>query len=148
MLILSCSKSKSKDSGCLPAWRRYTGTGWQSLQKLEREGRITSEQIEENVIVLSARYGLIPAGKRIPYYELVMTSVRAKELREATSMTLRRILEESSDKRLLLVLSKKYLEAVDPDLQGHQCVEVERGKQGLKGSRVKQWAESMAGKAK
>ncbi len=76
-LILACSQRKHPDSGLMPAIERYDGVNFRVLQKATREGYL-SENLD--MLILSAKYGLIEANTPIESYDLKMTKQRAQEL--------------------------------------------------------------------
>jgi hypothetical protein len=77
VLIMSCSATKNRAPDLLPASSRYDGSGWRTL-------RATLETMPAGrhpvLLVLSARFGLIPAERRIPPYDAMMTAGRAVDL--------------------------------------------------------------------
>ena len=136
MLVLACSSTKRTDEEILPAWQRYDGPIWRVLRK-----NVPMDVIERDVMVLSARYGLISANEPIADYDQRMTRERASELKPATTTVLRKLLSRKDDS-LVLVLGKDYLTAVEDTLLSDHRVEVARGPIGHQLHRVKIWAQS------
>lgn len=76
LLVVSCSRAKRPDPGVLPAIDRYDGPVFRLLRKARAAGLLNTVE----VMVLSAKYGLIPADWMIHDYNQVMTPARAAEL--------------------------------------------------------------------
>jgi hypothetical protein len=87
LLILSCSKAKRKNAGCLPAIERYDGPTFRVLRRYLRQPGADPPE----TYVLSAKFGLIPGDCRIPDYDRSMTPQRAEELRPQVIDDLHRI---------------------------------------------------------
>jgi hypothetical protein len=78
VLIIACSQRKVPGKGQIPALDRYDGPAFRVLRKYLRD-ETTSPT---DVLILSAKYGLIPASRKIPDYDCRMSAARAKSLRE------------------------------------------------------------------
>jgi hypothetical protein len=65
LLIIACSERKNSAVGLLPAIDRYDGPAFRVLRKYLRE----HAERAPSILILSAKYGLIPAGQEIPMYE-------------------------------------------------------------------------------
>ena len=85
LLIMACSQRKRPDPGLLPAIERYDGGSYRVLRKIKREGRWPDNL---DVLILSAKYGLIEASTPIADYEQRMTRDRANQLRFQVTQTL------------------------------------------------------------
>lgn len=66
LLIIACSGRKRTDSGLLPAIARYDGGHFRVLRKARTDGYLSNYL---DVLILSAKYGLIEACKPIANYE-------------------------------------------------------------------------------
>jgi cytoplasmic iron level regulating protein YaaA (DUF328/UPF0246 family) len=77
LLILACSERKRTDSGFLPALERYDGVNYRVVQKIKREGYLIPNL---DILILSAKYGLISADTPIENYDFRMTRSRAVEI--------------------------------------------------------------------
>ena len=113
LLLLACSQRKKPAAGLLPALDRYDGPAFQVLRKFTRE---SPGQIPD-ILILSAKFGLIESTKLIPDYDLKMTLKLAKKLRPSVIATLDSALKKNSWKELGICLGKDYLAAVN-GLQG------------------------------
>jgi hypothetical protein len=70
LLVLGCSARKQPTPGLLPAIERYDGPLYRVLRKALRE-RCAPEPLD--ILVVSARYGLLRASDPIEAYDQVMT---------------------------------------------------------------------------
>lgn len=84
LLIVSCSRAKRPDAGTLPALDRYDGPTFRMLRKARQAGLLGAV----DVMILSARHGLIPDGWMIPDYDQCMTPARAAELAGEVTLAL------------------------------------------------------------
>jgi hypothetical protein len=84
LLIVSCSRAKRPDLGSLPAIDRYDGPVFRLLRKARAAGLLGNVE----VMILSAKHGLIPADWMIRDYDQVMTPARAAELAGSVSVEL------------------------------------------------------------
>ena len=74
-ITVSCSQRKVETSEPLPALERYDGPTYRTLRKAMHEGRIPKNL---DVLIISAKYGLIGCQKSIDAYDERMTSVQAR----------------------------------------------------------------------
>ena len=74
LLIVACSQRKRSDPGLLPAIERYDGVNFRVLRKARREG-YWPENLD--VLILSAKYGLLKPDTLIEDYDSRMTQERA-----------------------------------------------------------------------
>jgi hypothetical protein len=77
LLIISCSKSKCPNPPLMPAIDCYDGPAFRVLRRFVRE----HPEHAPEVWIMSAKYGLLAANSRIPFYNQPMDAMRAKELR-------------------------------------------------------------------
>lgn len=108
LLILSCSKSKSPDRKLLPAIERYQGPTYKVLRKFLRERLNASIDI----YILSAKFGLIPSSRSIPYYDLEMTEKRAKKISASIVKNIIKVAAVQNYDEAFILLGKTYLHAV------------------------------------
>jgi hypothetical protein len=109
LLILSCSQRKSPATGRVPAVDRYDGPAFRVLRKYLREGPAQAP----GVLILSARYGLIEAGRRIPWYDQRLSASSAKKLRPAVLETAGRVLGSRPWRAVGVCAGKDYTAALD-----------------------------------
>ena len=138
LLVLACSDKKRPDAGLLPAIERYDGPAFRVLRKFVRE----NGSDELRVLILSAKFGLIDAKKRIPNYDQRLTPSQAKWLRKPTLRRLRFIVRSQQPHSLALSVGRLYagaLEGFDSDLPRLVVARVLRGGLGPRLTALKQW---------
>jgi len=114
LLIISCSKTKNKqlrndEEVKLPAIKGYDGKIFLTLRKAFREG--LGHNVD--VLIISAKYGLLEATDEISYYEERMTKQKAKELRDEVLFKLKLIVSNGGNyRRIFVMLGKIYFEAI------------------------------------
>lgn len=106
LLILSCSQRKRRDPGLLPAIERYDGVNFRVLRKLKRED-VWLDNLD--VLIISAKYGLLKDSDDIEYYEQKMTRERAIELQDSVNRKLCAILRDKEYQEIFVNLGKSYL---------------------------------------
>jgi len=77
LLIISCSGSKDKTPGLLPAVMRYKGPLYPTPHKAMREDRFPKSL---DILIVSAKYGLLTSEERIRDYDQKIDEKRAREL--------------------------------------------------------------------
>jgi hypothetical protein len=106
---MSCGKRKRYDAAPLPALERYDGPPFRVLRRY----LATHPASPPDVYILSARFGLIPADRPIPYYDQRLTPQRAAELRPTVRDTLARILARRDYEQIYLAVGCDYAQALD-----------------------------------
>ena len=106
LLIISCSDSKCETAGTIPANQRYIGNFYVSIRKACREGYFPKGYLD--ILIISAKYGLIEWDTEIKYYDKEMKSPRANELRPQVQERLRSFLEGKNYHKLYVCMGKKY----------------------------------------
>jgi hypothetical protein len=86
LLLLACTATKRADPHPIPAIERYDGPSFRTLRKWRAANPAAAAHLD--VLILSARLGLITAGVLIGDYNQRMTRVRAAELRKAVDAAL------------------------------------------------------------
>lgn len=139
LLIIACSQRKRPDPGLLPAIERYDGVNFRVLQKAKREGYLPGNL---DILILSAKYGLLEAKTPIENYDLKMTKQRAKELQTRVSKGLDNYLSKTKYDEIFVNLGKTYLTAIaasDKISQLNQKIIYATGGIGQKMSQMKEW---------
>ncbi len=140
LLIMACSQRKRSVPDLLPAIERYNGPQFQILRKYLREH---PEKIGSlTVYILSAKFGLIPANRSIPYYDYKMTPERAHELHSEVWHNFKNILQDDRYDELFISLGRNYLQALSdyerlalPNLK----ITVAKGSQGRRQAELHDW---------
>lgn len=110
LLVLSCSQRKRPDPGLLPAIERYQGPHFQVLRKYLRTRPDQAAALD--ILILSARFGLLAPATPIPDYDLRMTAPRVAELQPSVRALLGQLFQRNQYQRLCLALGRDYLAAV------------------------------------
>ncbi len=157
LLIIGCAQSKDDTEGLVHAISRYTGPMYKMLGKLFDRDVVQAASVD--IWILSAEFGLIPAGEKIPHYDRRMTRDRAKELQPQVSAKLKEIATAQIYHEVYIDLGKDYMLALNlkdgglreyfshthPDGVGY-LTELKLGDGGIgeRVSKVKLWLESLA----
>lgn len=115
VLVIGCSEGKK--SKALPAFELYNGTAFELIR-----ANIDNVHDHFEVLILSAKHGLIPANKIIEPYNEKMPGRKTKKERaklieyaKAHQLPARKLLEQYADKNrdLYIVLTNDYTAAID-----------------------------------
>lgn len=136
LLIISCSQRKIETPGTVYAMYRYDGPTYRTLRKLYREGRFPDNL---DVLIISARYGLIQLREPILNYEQQMTAARADELRPFVQERLKKIVEVQQYDQVFINLGKTYMQTLDDFHWGLISTMEASGGIGLKTQQMKAW---------
>lgn len=109
VLIIACSQRKNAAAGQLPALDRYDGPAFRVLRKYLRDEAAGSPA----VLILSAKYGLIAASRKIPDYDVRMSAARAKVLKEKVLAAAKTYLAGGRWDEVGVCLGKHYRVALD-----------------------------------
>lgn len=141
LLIVACSQRKSDCPDLLPAIERYDGGNFRVLRKANRDGRLP-ETID--VLVLSAKYGLIEASTPISDYEQRMTQKRAAELQPLVTEKLHNHLQENTYDEIYVDLGQDYWPAINEtaNLFDTTSVIYAKGRIGQRLASLKGWLHS------
>jgi cytoplasmic iron level regulating protein YaaA (DUF328/UPF0246 family) len=143
LLIVACSQRKRQDPGGLPAIERYDGVSFRVLRKAQREG-YWPENLD--VLILSAKYGLIDAFTPIANYEQRMTCERANQLKTQVRRVLEEYVERSTYREVYVDLGQDYTPALQDleQLLTISSVTYAKGRIGERLSHLKKWIVSKA----
>ena len=111
LLVLACSSRKAAEVEALPAMDRYDGVAYRVVKKLRRLGEFPQDV---DVMILSAKYGLIEGEEPIHDYDLRMTAELAQEQAERNRDALRRRMESGEYSEVFISTGKVYLLALEP----------------------------------
>ncbi len=109
LLVISCSQSKTCQTGLLPAIDRYDGPAFRVLRKYLRENSETTL----TALILSAKYGLIESDRKIPYYDCRLSRSSAMHLRPQILETLARVIQSKQCRAVGVCAGKDYRVAFD-----------------------------------
>ena len=115
LLILACTATKRRDENPMPALRRYDGPSFRTLRKWQTTYADHVQQMD--ILILSARLGLIAADTEIEDYDQRMTLERAAALQPVVSSALQQFLAKHGPYAATLIhLGQDYLPALVPNL--------------------------------
>lgn len=106
LLIIGCSQRKRPDPGLLPALERYDGVNFRVLRKARREG-YWPENLD--VLIVSAKYGLLKSDTFIENYDQRMTLYQALTLQPIVSASLNAHLTQVNYYEVFINLGQTYL---------------------------------------
>ena len=138
LLIISCSGSKDKAPGKLPALMRYKGPFYPTIHKAIRENRLPESL---DILIISAKYGLLRSDEPIPDYDLKMTPEIADELCTSIQEKLKTFLNGKDYDQLfngLWQVYNKTLEGFDLEKYFRHVIPVENNR-GKKMRQLKKW---------
>lgn len=110
-LLLACSQRKRVPPDPLPALERYDGPQFRLVRNYLRAHPTAQSRLD--IVVLSARFGLLAPSERIPAYDQRMTRERALQLRPVVIDALRRYVRRTSYRRCCLALGRDYALAIE-----------------------------------
>lgn len=110
LLVQSCSATKHNVDNRVHALDLYDGYFFRIIKNAVRSGRF---QPGLDIVIISAKYGIVESDDKIRYYDQRMDTERANELNEdVVSAIASKIIENKYDK-VWINLGKDYLPAVD-----------------------------------
>jgi hypothetical protein len=138
LLVMACSSRKLPDTGVLPALRRYDGVAFRVVKRLQRLSQFPRTV---DVLILSAKYGLITADRPIPDYDLRMSPALARAQAQENCTTLRKVVESRPYDDVFISVGRVYLQALEPfEAWRSGChITVNRGKIGCQLRGLKSW---------
>lgn len=143
MLILACSRRKRPEEGLLPAVERYDGPAFRVLRRFVRERPSEAP----DVLILSAKHGLISHDLPIGAYDRKMTPVRALELRPLVLAELDRVTASRPPPETLVVAGRQYLPALhsnDGPVTQNATIRICAGPIGRKLAELHDWLHGCA----
>ena len=105
MLIIACSQRKRSDPGLLPAIERYDGVHCRVLRKAQREGYWPANL---DVLIISAKSGLLELNTAIEHYDLRMTLKQAMRIRPLVLPMLAERIKSTTYTEIFLNVGKTY----------------------------------------
>jgi hypothetical protein len=139
LLILGCSARKRSTPVLLPAIERYDGPLYRVLRKALREGNAPQPL---DVLIISARYGVLRASDLIEHYDQRMTRCQAERLREEIGVRIAGELSSGVLSHAHISLGADYLAALggtEVVTRSIGQVSVARGGLGQRQSQLRNW---------
>ena len=137
LLVLACSARKRSGDELLPAVDRYDGPAFRVLRAY-----LADAADPPDVVILSARYGLIPADHPIPAYDHRLTPDDADALRPSVIRALGDALVVGTYAEVALCLGRDYRRAVaryEAVVPAGTAVSVIAGGQGTRLRNLRTW---------
>jgi len=136
LLILPCSKRKKPVSKA-PALELYDGPFYRMVRKNGPENL--------DILILSAKYGLIRYNEKISYYDQIMTVKRAEELGNGAYIKLKGIFKTNHYDEVFINLGKTYVLALKKSktVLSRYNVYWANGQIGERLHQLKNWLESI-----
>ncbi len=105
LLVISCSKTKINKRNSVPAFELYNGFFYKIIKKLQADGKFPNDM---DILILSAKYGIIKPNTKIRYYDQIMTEDRAVYLNGETHEKLAKLIEQNNYDKIILNLGRTY----------------------------------------
>lgn len=141
LLIQSCSKNKQQKETPTSAINLYDGYFFRIIKKAKREGYFDSDI---DILILSAKYGIIEADKKIEYYDQRMTENRAFEIQDQVISDIANKVSKESYETIIINLGKDYRPAIQglENVVGSSVKYIEGEGNGVKGKKLKELISS------
>ena len=140
LLIIGCSNKKNKFDHLETALTVYDGPNYRSIKKMIRANNFPEDV---QIIIISAKYGMIFPGELIGYYDQKMTAKQSKSLRSEMKKKLKKYVCEKNFNECFINLGKIYRDSIqDFTFPNHLVPKYANGKIGQKGSEMIQWLKS------
>lgn len=142
LLVVGCSRQKTRGRGKRQAIGVYDGPTFRLLRKYLSD---FSNDNGSDVLIVSAKYGLIEPRQEIQPYNQLMTKERALELRPSVFARFRELLSERHYDSILVNLGRLYLPVLgDPrkTFQSATSLVVLDGRIGERLHQMKEWVLS------
>jgi len=110
LLVVACSRRKLRGKGPMPAMERYDGVNYRVLRKAASEGRWPRHV---DVLIVSAKHGLLEPNSLIEDYDQLMTAEQARELWPEVCPVLAERVNRGGYREVFLNLGKSYRLAID-----------------------------------
>lgn len=139
LLILSCSARKHAIRNKVKAWNLYDGVSFRVVKKAQREERMPTDV---DILILSAKHGLIHPTTKIAFYDQRITRNIAMQQAIKNCALLCRFLQSGRYVEVFANVGKTYLAALQPIeawLPNRVKLIVPGGGIGQKMRQMKQW---------
>jgi hypothetical protein len=141
LLIIGCSDKKNSINGFTTALELYNGPNYLTLKKLKRENLFPSDV---QIVIISAKYGMIFPDQLIEKYDQKMTFSRAEELKKDLKRKFETYIKEKGFEECFINLGKTYMRSIEfvqfpLDIRKFEA----KGKIGEKRSEMLNWLKKM-----
>lgn len=138
LLIISCSKKKKKVNSKLKAIELYDGVIFRTIKKTISESQI-SELLD--ILIISAKYGLIKSTDKIRYYDETMNENKVKLLKPQVTKKIQKTLKNNYDE-IFINLGKNYIplvKGIEKFINSNSRIIYANGKIGKRLKQTKNW---------
>lgn len=141
LLVQSCSATKNQVETPVQALELYDGYFFRIIKKAVRAGQFERGL---DILIISAKHGVIEPGDEIVYYDRKMDTERAAELNGAVVDTIAEKTATNQYEKVWVNLGKDYLPAVDGIEQAVDApvMYIDGDGIGMKGKRLKHLVSS------
>lgn len=138
LIIVSCSKKKEKWKKNVPAIELYDGPVFKILRKF-----LTWNKLDRlDILIISAKYGVLKHTDKINYYDELMDKSKAEVMRPQIINKISDFLRVNSYKEIFINLGKNYLVSIDgiENLVDSSCkIIYAKGRIGKRLKQTKKW---------
>lgn len=136
LLLLSCSRRKRRTRKLLTAVERYDGPAFRVLRRY-LSGRPATQP---EVLILSAKWGVISGDTLLPHYDRRMTASRLREIRPLVIAKLHEVFKFCLYSDVFISMSENYLQVIQglPEIAG-VTIYTSRGGRARKLSALYDW---------
>lgn len=141
LLILSCSQTKIKNKGLLPAIERYDGPSYKVLRKIMNRSDYNNSL---DIAIISAKYGLLQPDDNIEDYDLKMNKQIAESINKVVAQKLKKQILNKQYENIYINIGSDYTLAVDgfnKNLPKNIKIFYANGRIGERLSQMKKWLE-------
>ncbi|MFB6200143.1 MAG: DUF6884 domain-containing protein [Candidatus Nanohaloarchaea archaeon] len=139
LLIQSCSATKNEVEGQVPAIDLYDGYFFRIIKKARRDFGLNKNL---DMLILSAKHGIVRPDEEISHYDQVMDEERARELNKEVIAEIANHLEQNNYSKIVCNLGKEYRKAIegleDVVTEEHELQMIEGNGIGEKGKVLKE----------
>ena len=140
LLLISCSQRKIKVGTPTPAIHVYDGPVYRTLRKMNREGTLPKNL---DILIISARYGLLLSSHSIMDYDLKMTKARASQ--PDFCRYVKGLLRDYQDlgryQQVFINLGRVYMKVIENYHWGLISIKEASGGIGQRVSQMKHWID-------
>jgi hypothetical protein len=111
LLVMACSSRKTSIAEWVPAIDRYDGVMFRVVSRLRRLRQMPDDV---DVVILSAKYGLLESGELIQAYDMRMTPEAARRQSDRNVAVLKTKLDSKRYAEVFISAGKTYLLALEP----------------------------------
>jgi len=125
--------------GLLPAIERYDGISYFILRKAKRDGYFPKNL---DILIISAKYGIIEPNSLIENYDQLMTKERAMQLKNLVATKLAEKVKLTKYNEIFLNIGKTYkmtLEGWESNIKQDSSIIYASGSIGKKSSQMLHW---------